>query len=362
MNRRLANARAAAACLALLLAPTLAGVATGIAARPALAQDALRIAAIVNDEVISVHDLAMRVALLLATTGQEPTPEAQQRAAPHVLRALIDEKLKMQEAKRLNVQVTREEINRALTQIAGQIGVSPDDLPRLLAARGVAISALMDQIEAEIAWVKAVTQSARAQREISDEEVDARIKRINEAAGRPEYRIAEIFLPVDDPENEGEIEALGRRIMTQLRQGISFPALARNYSEGASAATGGDLGWVRPEQLAPEIQAAVQELNPGEVLGPIRSLTGYHIVLLIDKRTTQPIGVATGGDAGNDTRNDTGDERGGGTGDETGVQAAQAAPDVRERVRQMLINERLEATSRRMLRDLRREAFVDLRL
>jgi peptidyl-prolyl cis-trans isomerase SurA len=255
----------------------------------AAAQESLGIAAVVNDDVISVHDLAMRIALLLATTGQENSPENRQRAAPHVLRMLIDEKLKMQEAKRLNVQVTRAEVDRALTEISRQIGVAPPDLPRLLASGGVSISALMEQVEAEIAWVKAVSQRTEARGAVSDEDVEAQIQRIEESAGRTEFRIAEIFLPLDDSQTEQEIEELGKQIMNQLRQGVAFPVLARNYSDAASAAVGGDLGWLDLEQLSPELRESVSALAPGEVIGPIRTLTGYHIVLMIDRRTGQGV-------------------------------------------------------------------------
>lgn len=251
------------------------------------AQESLGIAAVVNDDVISVHDLAMRIALLLATTGQENSPENRQRAAPHVLRMLIDEKLKMQEAKRLNVQVSRDEVDRALTEIARQIGVPPQELPRLLAGAGVSISALMEQVEAEIAWVKAVSQRAESRGVVNEEDVEAEIQRIEESAGRAEFRIAEIFLPFNEQQTEREVEELGKRIMSQLRQGVAFPVLARNYSEAASAAVGGDLGWLDVEQINPELQESVPTLAPGEVIGPVRTLSGYYIVLMIDRRTRE---------------------------------------------------------------------------
>ena len=375
----------------------------------------------------------MRIALLLATTGQENSPENRQRAAPHVLRMLIDEKLKMQEAKRLNVQVTRAEVDRALTEISRQIGVPPQDLPRLLASGGVSISALMEQVEAEIAWVKAVSQRAEARGVVSDEDVDAQIQRIQESAGRSEFRIAEIFLPLDDPQTEQEIEELGRRIMGQLRQGVAFPVLARNYSDAASAAVGGDLGWLDLEQMSPELREPVSGLAPGEVIGPIRTLTGYHIVLMIDRRTGQGIdggpgavtlhqilitGTGGGGEARQDDIQRIRELTDGARSCGELEAAAQNAPDasserlgtlevslmepelrervqglevgqrsesfqadegvavvmvcervgnsapaqLRERVRQSLVNERLEANAQRMLRDLRREAFVDVRL
>ncbi|MGZ8410411.1 MAG: peptidylprolyl isomerase [Hyphomicrobium sp.] len=431
-KRRRNGGRSVWTSLAAVLAVLSVCIVMGHGSR-AVAQESLGIAAVVNDDVISVHDLAMRVALLLATTGQQNTPENRQRAAPHVLRMLIDEKLKVQEAKRLNIQVTRAEVDRALGEISRQIGVSPQDLPRLLASGGVSISTLMEQVEAEIAWVKAVSQQAEARGTVSDEDVDAEIQRIEERAGRPEFRIAEIFLPLDDSRPEAEIEALGRRIMDQLRQGAAFPVLARNYSAAASAAMGGDLGWLDLEQLPPELQASVSNLTPGEVVGPIKTLTGYHIVLMIDRRTAQ--GINGGGNTvtvqqisiagaaqGEESRQDdllrirelTSDARScgdleaaarGATGASSkrldavelsemepvlrekvqGLEVGQpsepfeseggvavlmvcertgASPpaQLRERVRRSLVNERLEANAQRMLRNLRREAFVDVKL
>jgi peptidyl-prolyl cis-trans isomerase SurA len=415
--------------LAVVLVVLGACIVAGYQGSRAAAQDSLGIAAVVNEDVISVHDLAMRVALLLATTGQENTPENRQRAAPHVLRMLIDEKLKMQEAKRLNVQVTRAEVDQALTDISRQIGVAPQDLPRLLARGGVSISAMMEQVEAEIAWVKAVSQQTEARGTVSDEDVDAQIQRIEERAGRSEFRIAEIVLPFDDTRTEAEIEALGRRIMDQLRQGVAFPVLARNYSEAASAAVGGDLGWLDLEQLPLELQTPVSNLTPGEAVGPIKTLTGYYIVLMIDRRTAQGIdggggavtlqqisiaGAGSGqedvsrlreltrnaqscGDLEAAARNTAGASskrldmlelsemdpilRERVQGLEVGqpsepfesegsvailmvCERTGASPpaQLRERVRRSLVNERLEANAQRMLRNLRREAFVDVRL
>jgi peptidyl-prolyl cis-trans isomerase SurA len=432
-RRRQNGERSVWKSLAAVLAVLSACIVAGYPGFRAAAQDSLGIAAVVNDDVISVHDLAMRVALLLATTGQENTPENRQRAAPHVLRMLIDEKLKVQEAKRLNVQVTRAEVDQALGEISRQIGVSPQDLPRLLASRGVSISALMEQVEAEIAWVKAVSQQAEARGTVSDEDVDAQIQRIEERAGRSEFRIAEIFLPFDDSQSEAEIEALGRRIMDQLRQGVAFPVLARNYSDAASAAVGGDLGWLDLEQLPPELQASVSNLAPGEAVGPLRTLTGYHIVLMIDRRTAQGTdggrnavtlqqisipGTGQGeesrqadilrireltrdaescGDLEAVARNTGGAsskrldtlelsemepvlrervqglevgqpsepfESEGGVAVLMVCERTGAPPpaQLRERVRRSLVNERLEANAQRMLRNLRREAFVDVRL
>lgn len=250
-----------------------------------LAQGGLRIAAIVNDDVISVHDLENRMALTLVTSNLENTPEVQQRIAPQILRALIDERLKVQEARRLNVVVTKNEIDDALTRIARQVNMPPEEISRFLASKGVRMSTLIEQVEAEIGWLKTVNRLEGSRIQIGEDEIDAELARIRENAGQPEYRVADIFLPMDDPKQEAQIRQLAERLLGQLAEGASFPSLARNFSQAASAASGGDLGWVRRGQLSNQLDALLPQLQPGNVSDPIRTPLGYYLILMIDKRT-----------------------------------------------------------------------------
>ena len=250
----------------------------------ALAQTAQRIAAVVNDEVISVHDLDDRLSLLIATSNLEDRPETRRRLVPEVLRMLIDDVLKLQEAKRLNVVVAKEDIDRALERIERQSNLPRGRLREALAAAGLSLTTLIDQVQVEIAWVKAVTRLERGRIDIGEDEIDEALARIRQNAGNPEFWVAEIFLPVDDPADEAEVGQLAGRLAQQVRGGASFPALARNFSQGASAAVGGDLGWVGRGQLAPEIDAAMQRLQPGQISDPIRTTSGYHLIGLRERR------------------------------------------------------------------------------
>lgn len=271
-----------------------AASAMGIVMAPgrADAQGGLRIAATVNDDVISLHDLENRLALTLVTSNLEDRPEVRQRVAPQILRSLIDDRLKVQEARRLNVVVTQQEINDALERIAQQVNMSPREIPRFLESRGVKMSTLIDQIEAEIAWLKTVNRLEGNRIQVGEDEIDAELNRIRQNAGQPEYRIADIFLPVDEPADEAQVEQLAERLLVQLREGASFPSLARNFSQAASAAVGGDLGWVRRGQLVSQVDAILPELEPGEVSTPIRTPLGYYLILMIGKRTSE--GLAEG--------------------------------------------------------------------
>lgn len=252
-----------------------------------LAQGGLRIAAIVNDDVISVHDLENRLALTMVTSNLEDRPEVRQRVAPQILRSLIDDRLKVQEAKRLNIVVTKNELDAALGQIAQQVKMSPSDMSKFLASRGVNMATLIEQVEAEIAWLKTVNRLEGNRIQIGEDEIDAEMARIRQNTGQSEYRVAEIFLPIDNPQDEEQVKQLVERLLGQLAEGASFPSLARNFSQAASAASGGDLGWVRRGQLVGQLDAVLPELEPGKVSPPIRTPVGYYLLLMIDKRTSE---------------------------------------------------------------------------
>jgi peptidyl-prolyl cis-trans isomerase SurA len=253
-----------------------------------------RIAAVVNDDVISVGDLTARMRLVFASSSIQDTPENRKRVARQVMRILIDEKLEVQEAKRLNLKVGDDEVNTALTNIASQNNLTKEGLEAKLEAGGIPRSTLVDQVTATLAWGKVVRQNLNRVTPISDEEIDAAIARQRETEGQPRARVAEIFLAVNNPQQDDEVHRFADQLYEQLRGGGRFSALAQQFSQSATAAVGGDIGWVSPSQMATEIGSAVQKLNPGEMSPPIRAAGGYYIVLVVDKQT--------GGQAEDDTR------------------------------------------------------------
>lgn len=400
----------------------------------ASAQNVERIAAIVNDEVISFFDLDMRLSLVIAGSKLKDSPETRQRLAPQILRRLIDESLQLQEAKRLNLRVTDKDLERAFAGIEEQNGVRPGQLDAYLESLGVDKLALINQIEPEIAWAKVVGRRIRPQIQIGSEEIGETIARLNEAKGKPEHLLAEIFLRVDDARNESGVKQLADRIIQQLRSGASFPALARNFSQNAAAAAGGDLGWIRQGELDAELDDVVSKMEPSTIAGPLRTISGYHILLLRQRRIAKGLdgpditltlnqlffqaraeaapetpaalierAAAVSGRASSCADMDAlagelGTPQSGALGKvklssmpgplRTAVEnlpvgqpskpvqttngvivlmvcerSGDAGPEsVRNRIEQMLFNQRREAAARRYLRDLRRAAFIDVRL
>jgi peptidyl-prolyl cis-trans isomerase SurA len=263
----------------LLLALAIIGLAT-----PATAQQALRAAALVNDEVISIMDLEMRVRLAMVASGISGSAEQRNRLAPQVLRSIIDERLQMQEAARLGIEAQDAEIDNAIARVAQQNNMAPRQFLDVLRRNGILPQVFRNQIRANLLWQKVVAREIRREIQISPEEVDAVVERLMAQEGERRLRVREIFLSIDSADEEQEVSATARRLTQQLRNGAEFSSLARQFSQAATAAVGGDLGWLTPGSLPDQVANTLDEMQPGQIAGPIRTFGGYYIVRLEDTR------------------------------------------------------------------------------
>ena len=249
----------------------------------ARAQDFMRIAAVVNEDAISVLDVRERTELILATTGLSDTPETRQRIIPQVLRTLIDETLQLQEAERQGFDLEQVNLGFAYGIVEQNLGLSAGQLQGFMQYNRLSQETLDRQLSAEIAWSELVTRRMRSD-EVSEEDVDEEMLRIEATANEPAYLLAEMFLAVDEPEREAEIEANMRRLREAVMSGASFPQLARQFSQAASAADGGDLGWIAQSQLGGELAPVVTSMAVGALSEPIRVIGGYSMILLRERR------------------------------------------------------------------------------
>lgn len=273
---------ASLACVAVATLSCVSGLLPMSQARAA--ENTLRAAAVVNDIVISTYDLDQRVKLYMVTSGGQQSPEMAKRMRPQILRQLIDELLQLQEAQKSKVQVTSEDLDKSLKRIAQQSNVTVETVYKTLDDNNIARSTLLTQIKADIAWQRLVQGRLAPRVTISDEEVDAAYLQALEASKQPQYLISEIFLAVDVPSAEDSVKQNAQSIIGQLRQGANFPALARQFSQSATASSGGDLGWVVIGDLPATIADKVKGMAPGTVSEPIRAAGGYYLVALRQKR------------------------------------------------------------------------------
>jgi peptidyl-prolyl cis-trans isomerase SurA len=243
-----------------------------------------RIAAIVNDEVISLSDLANRLQLVMRSSGIEDTPQNRARISSQVLRTLIDEKLQMQEAKRLNITVTPEELDQAFGRIEQQNNMAKGALDNFLRDSGIPRSSLADQLSASLAWNKLVRNRLMQDVTISDEEVNEALNQLKQNADVPQNRVSEIFIAVDNPGQDEDAKRLADRLIDQIRGGANFGAVAQQFSQSPSAAVGGDIGWVTATQLPPDLGAAIDKMKPGEMSYPVHTTGGYYLLYLLERR------------------------------------------------------------------------------
>lgn len=252
----------------------------------AKAQEVDRIAAVVNDEIISIHDLEGRVKLALVMSGFPDNLENRRRAVPQVLRKMIDERLQLQEANRVKISVSAEDIGRSIRGVELQNKMPTGGLLSMLSKAGVDTDAARDQIRADLAWIKLTTRVLQPNVKVGEDEINDRLDGLKQNLGRSEYLLAEIFLSVDSPAQEEEARRMGERLLDQLKAGAPFQALARQFSQTGSAGNGGMLGWVVDINLDDEIKAAVVPLGKGDVSPLIRISNGYNILAVVDKRVS----------------------------------------------------------------------------
>lgn len=298
-----------------------------VTAAPAATQSAAKIAAVVNDRAITVHDVQSRMALIFMTSGISNTAATRKKMLSQVLNQLVIESIQTQEAKRLRIGVNDREVAETLAQIEKQNRMPSGRLLKILRARKVSPSTLVDQVKASLAWSKVIRRSVASNIRISDGEVDDAIARLNANKNRQIYRILEIYIPA--ARNDGGAGALRttRRLIAQIRRGASFGGLARQFSQASTASKGGDMGFVFEGQLPPELEDAIKRVKPGQVIGPVRTSTGYYILALRSKRTY-----------------------------------GSGKPPTRKDVRDSIFRRKVSVRARQYLRDLRRAAFVDIRI
>jgi peptidyl-prolyl cis-trans isomerase SurA len=283
-----------AALIALLAAPMLIGAGPVPLASPPAAPPVAApapsggvsngIVAIVNGSVISREDIENRERLFVLSTGLHPSDEVLNRLSPQVTRALVDERLELQEMQRRKIVVSDADIAAAIKQIESRNGMPEGALRARLAAQGVTLRTLIDQIRVQIGWARVLRDQLGENAHITDTDISDRIARLKAETGQTEYRVGEIFIPVDQPSHEADAQRFADTVIGQLRAGAPFPIVAAQFSTAQTALEGGDLGWVRPNNLDPALAKIVTEMPDGAISNPIRVIGGFAIVTLRGKR------------------------------------------------------------------------------
>jgi len=248
------------------------------------------VAAIVNDEIISTYDLAQRMRLLIATSGVQPNQENLPQFQRQALISLIDEHLQLHELKRVEKQqkmsiiATDDEVRDEIAGMARDNNMTVDQFMNVLKQQGIGQETLYQQVRAQMSWQRWIQGRYGSRLRIGEDQIKATEARLAAVASKPQYEVSEVLI---DTNRAGGVDAAvkgAQQLINQMQQGAPFAAVARQFSAAPTAASGGDAGWISPGEMPPEVDAALEQLRPGQLSAPIQTKDGVYIIYLRNKR------------------------------------------------------------------------------
>ena len=235
----------------------------------------LKVAATVNGEMISNKDLQERANLFVLTTGMQVNEKNRKLVSEKVMQNVIDEKIKLQEAQKQNVSVSDIELKEAYRNFERSNGVPPGKFQAVLKEYQVSMNVFMTQIKTNLMWNKLVNRRMGPNVDVSVKEVEDEFVRIKKDMNTPKFMVSEIVIKKKDAAHIDELEEI-------LQKDPRFELYAVQFSQAASAPSGGKLGWVSPGQLPKPLDNVIKTLKEGQVSKAIAYRTDYYI-LRMDK-------------------------------------------------------------------------------
>ncbi|WP_030073816.1 peptidylprolyl isomerase [Halomonas alkaliantarctica] len=290
------------------------------------------VVAVVNDGVIMRSELDDRIAQVeqqAQSQGGNLPPRSQ--LAQQVLERMVMDEIQLQMAREANLSVDDTELNRQLRTIAESNGMTLDEFADAVEADGMTLADVREEVRREM-LMRQVQQRQISQRvNVSDRDVDRFLSQQPSQQGQAfieETRARHVLVELTPTRNENQARARAEQARQRLQQGAGFSSVAREFSDDrGSAMNGGELGWVRPGQTVPAFEEAMGSLNTNQLSEPVRSQFGYHVIEVLERR-----------------RQDVTEE------------------SRREQVRQAIFQRRANEELQTWQREMREQAFVDIRL
>ncbi|ATZ95891.1 MULTISPECIES: peptidylprolyl isomerase SurA [Dickeya] len=252
-------------------------------------QEVNKIAAVVDNSVVlesDINSLLQSVKLNAQEAGQQLPDDATLRH--QILERLIMDNIVLQMAQKMGVQVTDEQLDRSIANIAAQNRMSVDQLRSRLAAEGVSFDTYRNQIRKDMVIAEVRNSEVRRRVTVLPQEVDSLAQQIaSQGASGPEVNLSQILIPLPENPTQDQVdkaESLANRLVKEASQGADFGKLAITYSADPQALKGGQMGWGRPQELPSLFAERLTNPQKGQVIGPIRSGVGFHILRVNDTR------------------------------------------------------------------------------
>ena len=248
------------------------------------------VVAVVDDGVVLKSQMTEQLALITqrAESQNIPLPPAAE-LNEQILERLILTEVQLQRANRMGLRISDQMVNDSIGRIADQNGVKFEDMPAILAADGIDYAAFRRDLREEITLEQLRRADVGNRIGFSDRELEMCIADLEDnVAINSDYNISNITLSMPEAASETIIEetiAEADLIISRLKDGADFAALAIRYSDAQNALDGGALGWLSGEQLPSLYINLVAELKAGDVTDPIRAPNSFHIVKVNDLRS-----------------------------------------------------------------------------
>lgn len=280
----------------------------------------IRILASINGDIITTEDINNRVRAFCLTTGIPFNEQTRLLIINKVMQSTIDEKLKLQEAERNQIEISKREIDNAVITFQRNNNIAPTEFKKILKKAGVSEEVFREQIKTDLAWTRVVRRKS-GNDTVTQLEVQDAMSLAKKDLDKNKYMLLEIVINKKDAKNIDEL-------VQNLRQDPRFELYASQFSQSPSTSSGGRLGWVNEGQLPEILDNAVKKLSDGGVSNPILIDNKYHI-LKVEKKFDPSKGQMP---------NPTSTE-----------------------IENMLLNQKSERVSSQLMQNLRQKATIEMR-
>ncbi|CNI01941.1 peptidylprolyl isomerase SurA [Yersinia bercovieri] len=252
-------------------------------------QEVDKVAAVVDNGVVlqsDVDGLLQSVKLNAQQAGQQVPDDETLRH--QILERLIMDSIQLQMAKKMGITVSDEALDKAIADIAAQNRMTPAQMRSRLAADGLNYDTYREQIRKEMLTSEVRNNEVRRRITILPQEVESLAKQIgNQTSGDAELNLSHILIPLPENPSQQQVdqaEELANKLVSDIKGGADFGKLAIANSADSQALKGGQMGWGKLQELPSLFAEKLQSANKGDVVGPIRSGVGFHILKVNDIR------------------------------------------------------------------------------
>ncbi|MGK0522761.1 MAG: peptidyl-prolyl cis-trans isomerase SurA [Pseudomonadales bacterium] len=248
-----------------------------------------QVVAIVDDDVVLQTELEARINTITGRLSAQGTGLPPRRLLEErVLEQLITESVQLQMADKMGMRISDNELNETLANIAERNGMSLPEFENQLVAEGVSYRQAREQIRQEMLTSRVQQRLVGNRVRVTEREVENYLQALESGGGTDaEYRLAYIFIELDNPADDAALDATrekAEKLRAAIVNGRDFREVAVAESDASNALEGGDMGWRSERQLPSLVAPIVPGLAVGEPSEVLENNSGFHMVMVMDKR------------------------------------------------------------------------------